>query len=1463
MHSAAKLLRGLGLVLGVLALSLVAVFAVLQTQLGKAWLVREIGQTLGDPDFTIAMEGLKGFVPLNMTVERIEVGDRDGTYLTLRDASLDISALALLAAKAHIRSLTIAEVDMARSSTAPSTTPFIDYLKVPRLPVPVALDRLSIGKLALAPPVLGENVAATAEGNAELAEGRAHVALDLHRIDSSAGNILLAMEIAGDTPVLSLQLDAAEPTGLLLDRLLARTDQLPLTLSVNGTGPLADWHGRVNASAGTAAHLAADLTLAAADKTILGISGTAGFSPLLPMEIAPLIGDRVALSMSAKFGGGIAVDSLSVEIAAGTLTGSFAIGGPEKAVAADLRANIPDLSTLSGVLGQPLGGSAALTASVTGTESRPSLELNLSSEGTRLASSGAEQVEAHIRASPMGALDKPETRIDMAATGRILGLVAPEGVAVPPELGRDIAWSLDGTAARDGRAVDLTRLSAEGAGVSLAGSGRMTETGAIEGRAGLTIADLRPFSGFAGHPLAGSVELEANAQREGAAGFTATVAGSAKKLRTGVAAADALLGGEATIAGAIERDADVLTLDRLAVTGAAVSLSGDARFVPASSELTAALAVELPHLKPLGAAFGTEVTGAVSAQLNFAGPLEHLRINGDIDGAELAVAGAKLERLRLAAQVADFSDPKASVDGTFRAYGLDGKLALAAELKGNSELVLPRFRLAAADSTIDASLRIALDTGLVRGSVTGRSADLAALSKLAGTPLGGSLEFGVGLDAPGGQLVDISANGTKLAAGTGSSRIAAGRLAVTARFADILRAPSGSARLSLSTANFGASELATATLSLDAPRPGRFVFQGDAKGQPLTLALAGDGALEPGRADLRLNRLAGSLGGERLSLEQPLTLSKHGADLAFSGLALDFGAGRITGSGGVRGNSVSLALNVANLPIASAGRLAGYRNMRGTLNAAATLGGTLRSPQGRMSVNARELTVASSRHSQLKGLGLAVDGSWNGRNLDVKGQVTGLEGDQVALTGNVPLLLTPAPLGISVPPDGRLALQVKGAGQIEHLADLLPLGEDRASGHFAADAAVGGTVASPAARGSLKLSDGHYENFATGAVLNNMQAELVGDHDRFTLTSFSAADSASGSLKAQGNVVLSGPAGATAQLSATLANFRVAARDEAVATASGTVTIAGPLTAPKVTAPLTVDRADINLPDSLPPNVVVLKVVEKNGKGSKAAPPAAAADTQPALPAALDIAIDMPGNIFVRGHGLESEWRGRLTITGTSVAPVIAGSLEQIRGSVDLLGKTFTLTRGAITFDGSAKLDPVLDIVAEASAADITAQVNISGPASAPKITLSSTPSVPQDEILARVLFNRGVGQISAGEGIQLAAAASTLAGGGPGVLDRLRGGLGLDWFKLGSGPSGPASTTLNPRTTTGSATGGTALSAGKYLAPGVSVGVSQGLSPPTSKVTVEIELRPHLTVQGEAGQSGSTGIGLNYNYDY
>ena len=144
-------------------------------------------------------------------------------------------------------------------------------------------------------------------------------------------------------------------------------------------------------------------------------------APLLPAEFTSLVGDRVALSLRARFGDRIVVDPLSIEIAAGTLTGDAAFGGPEKAVAAHLRANVPELSPLAGLLDYPLNGSATLTAAVTGTETHPTLGLNLSGAGIRVGSSGAERIEADISATPLGILDNPETRIELAAKGRIEG----------------------------------------------------------------------------------------------------------------------------------------------------------------------------------------------------------------------------------------------------------------------------------------------------------------------------------------------------------------------------------------------------------------------------------------------------------------------------------------------------------------------------------------------------------------------------------------------------------------------------------------------------------------------------------------------------------------------------------------------------------------------------------------------------------------------------------------------------------------------------------------------------------------------------------------------------------------------------------------------------------------------------------------------------------------------------------
>ena len=192
MRGAVKALRWFGGALGLLVVVLLAACGLAQTRAGQVWLARAIAQAVSSPDFSVTIEGLGGTVPFRPRVDRIEIADRDGPYLALHDFGLDISAADLLAGRLHIRSLSFAEIDMARLSTAPSTTPFTEYLKVPHLPIGVVLDLVSIGRLVLAPTVLGERLVATVDGNAQLLGGpqkavEAHLRVDVPELPTLGG----------------------------------------------------------------------------------------------------------------------------------------------------------------------------------------------------------------------------------------------------------------------------------------------------------------------------------------------------------------------------------------------------------------------------------------------------------------------------------------------------------------------------------------------------------------------------------------------------------------------------------------------------------------------------------------------------------------------------------------------------------------------------------------------------------------------------------------------------------------------------------------------------------------------------------------------------------------------------------------------------------------------------------------------------------------------------------------------------------------------------------------------------------------------------------------------------------------------------------------------------------------------------------------------------------------------------
>ena len=146
----------------------------------------------------------------------------------------------------------------------------------------------------------------------------------------------------------------------------------------------------------------------------------------------------------------------------------------------------------------------------------------------------------------------------------------------------------------------------------------------------------------------------------------------------------------------------------------------------------------------------------------------------------------------------------------------------------------------------------------------------------------------------------------------------------------------------------------------------------------------------------------------------------------------------------------------------------------------------------------------------------------------------------------------------------------------------------------------------------------------------------------------------------------------------------------------------------------------------------------------------------------LDLRLSAPSRIFVRGRGLDAELGGELTLTGTTANVVPLGEFGLIRGRLNILQQRFELTEGAATITGDFLARIRLVATTKARSGTVV-NVTLEGPIDAPEVSFSSVPDLPQDEVLAQLIFGRDLSHLSALQAVQLGAALNTLAGRGNG----------------------------------------------------------------------------------------------------
>ncbi|MDO1558556.1 translocation/assembly module TamB domain-containing protein [Brevundimonas sp. 2R-24] len=449
---------------------------------------------------------------------------------------------------------------------------------------------------------------------------------------------------------------------------------------------------------------------------------------------------------------------------------------------------------------------------------------------------------------------------------------------------------------------------------------------------------------------------------------------------------------------------------------------------------------------------------------------------------------------------------------------------------------------------------------------------------------------------------------------------------------------------------------------------------------------------------------------------------------------------------------------------------------------------------GRVSLRGRGDDLSGSVTAQLQdarsrdtGPGVNVDANVEAILLNNRLEITATAangGDaRSELELSLPVRASAAPLRLAVARDAPIRGQVTLNGEIQPIWDLVLGGERSLSGQVNGRAAIGGTLIAPELDGRLDLTQGRFRDAATGLTLTDVTASATFDRGSATLETFSAGDGDGGRATGSGRLGLR--EGSASNLTLQLTSFKVIDNDLAEAQATGPITVTrGRDGRISLEGRLEVNRAEISADLPTPSGVVTLDVVEINRPGGDEEPRERPRGR--GFDMALDVTLRADDEIYLRGRGLDIEMSLNARVRGTLSDPILTGRANVIRGDYEFAGKRFIIDeRGSV----SLSTDPNnirLDLRAVREDPTLTAEVRVSGTAARPIITLGSTPSLPQDEILAQVLFGRSASQLSALEAAQLASSVASLAGGGGfDVLGNLREFAGLDRLSFGGEASG------------------------------------------------------------------------------
>lgn len=1408
----------------------------------------------------------------------LEVSDDTGVWITVKEASVEWSPQQLLTGTVQINTLRMKGVSVLRPPAEGSQAPelsqplALSFLEWPRSALPVSVDHFELTDVILAEGLLAQRIGFDAQGALSDRGDLQSAKISLIRTDAVSGRLALEYEknfASGDLNI-NLGIDEA-PGGVLAAEFGLPTDSRSY-VTLTGSGPPDALVARLDA--GSENFLDLEGTLDASFAELLSLDADLQIRPgenISPI-LGQLFGEVATLRLRAREDetGIISISDgqLNSQDMVAEISGRFSRSGEGQ-----LNFGLAGGNAFSAILPQIDFAQARLDGVLRGPFDTFAARGVLQLEEANVAGIKASQAEVNI------AFDR---------SGLSAGRISLDGTLEDSKLGAATLGAMRFLAGADidNQAITLDLLRADAAALSLEGTGQYaldTGMGRLETR--IRAPDISDFAAAFGQTAQGRAEMDITARfsegrieadvigtaqdvsapqldadylvfggaaRSDPLGLTLNLNGAAERVRLGQIGADALprVEFEALFNNLVE-DIAGLRLRRGTVRAELfdIEASGIIGVPDGKSDLVYVASVK--DISPVLGPYDVSLGGALRAEGRYRDSAETgTSLEGFVQLEDLSLGAQKLGTLSLDHST-EFAGNQSS--GTLFLTGsgdlLDGAVVSTGYQLAGTEISIRGFDGVLLDLMLKGDLTATFDASdmpRLDGQLQLLEGDLARIGARLDPALGlrGQLEGNILFDhfETGGQTVSFDSSINALTfSGTFLERAS-----VTGRLDDLfgerlVNLDSDITVLSLADGTTLESVLMRirgrrSDLGID------IVSTGEISGESFTAEVAARAMEDDQNAsrEISVSVFDIAVGGERFRLEAPAFLeqSENGLRLRPARMQLG-GKGVLSAFGTLTDEGAIGQLKLSDLDVDLLATLGVADLQDGTVDlflnfdtrpetAAAILTGDVK--------NLRVLNVPEN----IDPMRISLNGDWDGETAQIRLRAFGPAQVPLDVSMALPIELTEASVIPALDPDAPLDARINWRGELGEVFSVLPTQDQVLSGRTVVDLFVEGSLNQPRLGGTIDLRNGRYEHFNNGVILRDVEiTSQIADSSNLIL-SLRATDGAQGVVRS--DITFSsdrGLVGITGTLSARRAVL--VRRDDITAWLSADLALSGALGAVLVTGQVDVERVEARLINANAPQIPTLGEIRIVGQ------PVVISDVREASPIALDVDIEAPRAFFVRGRGLDSEWKMSINMKGTTRTPEVSGMIEAVRGTFTLIGKQFDIENGEIRFTGTAPPNPTIDVLMVREERGLTGFIELGGSFRDPVLILRSDPALPEEQVLPQLLFGRSQQSLSTGQTLALASGLTTLLSDQLGPLDIARNALGVDVLQIDPDEDGEATVTV-----------------GQSLTDGVFLSAEQRLSgEEQSTLRLEVDLVDNVVLDGALSDTGSNSVGITFTRDF